>query len=58
MKKYKIKKTNKKFKRSKLNTEICENYYVTNDVKGDGRGETWLFSSICFHHNTCIIDNI
>lgn len=40
MKKYKIKKTNKKFKRSKLNSEICENYYVTNDVKWDGRGET------------------
>lgn len=40
MKKYKIKKTNKKFKRSKLNSEICENYYVTTDVKWDGRGET------------------
>ncbi|SNX52669.1 hypothetical protein [Thermoanaerobacterium sp. RBIITD] len=39
MKKYKFKKIHKKFKKNKINMEICENYYVTDDVKYDGRGE-------------------
>lgn len=40
MKKRKIKKSSKKFKINRSKLEVCENYYVTNDINWDGRGET------------------